>query len=188
MNTTAATEAPRQPHGARSLSPARRIPAGISPAQTPGSWPADRPPVARRSPRDSDDRPFLMVDATADEFQAERWAETQIADAATELAKSKESDQWPPSTPAHPKTRATCTSRNPVLGCASSKPGDAGDHGSAGRMAIAACKPLGLSQDAYAGGIGTSQVSCIELSTGGHRDPVISAHAGVGTGRHHGGT
>lgn len=37
--------------------------------------------------RDSDDRPFLLVDATADEFQAERWAQTQIADAVTELAK-----------------------------------------------------------------------------------------------------
>ena len=36
--------------------------------------------------RDSDDRPFLMVDATADEFQAERWAQSQIADAVEELA------------------------------------------------------------------------------------------------------
>jgi len=35
--------------------------------------------------RDSDDRPFLMVDATADEFQALRWAEAQIADAVEEV-------------------------------------------------------------------------------------------------------
>lgn len=36
--------------------------------------------------RESDDRPFLMVDATADEGQAERWALAQIADAVEELA------------------------------------------------------------------------------------------------------
>ena len=36
--------------------------------------------------RESDDRPFLMVDATADESQAERWAQGQIADAVEELA------------------------------------------------------------------------------------------------------
>ena len=36
--------------------------------------------------RDSDDRPFLMVDATADEGQAVRWALAQITDAVEELA------------------------------------------------------------------------------------------------------
>ena len=36
--------------------------------------------------RESDDRPFLMVDATADEGQAQRWAQSQIADAVEELA------------------------------------------------------------------------------------------------------
>ena len=36
--------------------------------------------------RDSDDRPFLMVDATADEGQALRWAENHIADAVEYLA------------------------------------------------------------------------------------------------------
>lgn len=36
--------------------------------------------------RESDDRPFLLVDATADEGQAQRWAQSQIADAVEELA------------------------------------------------------------------------------------------------------
>jgi len=36
--------------------------------------------------RASDDRPFLMVDATADEGQALRWAENHIADAVEYLA------------------------------------------------------------------------------------------------------
>lgn len=39
--------------------------------------------------RDSDDRPFLMVDATADEGQAVRWALAQITDAVEKQAQAE---------------------------------------------------------------------------------------------------
>ena len=87
MNTTAATEALANLAGAK-ITIAREEDAswnltGANPwilaSSTDRKW--------HVALRDSDDRPFLMVDATADEFQAERWAQTQIADAVTELAK-----------------------------------------------------------------------------------------------------
>lgn len=87
MNTTAATEALANLTGAK-ITIAREEDAswnltGANPwilaSSTDRKW--------HVALRDSDDRPFLMVDATADEFQAERWAQTQIADAVTELAK-----------------------------------------------------------------------------------------------------
>lgn len=86
MNTYAQTEALANLDGAN-LTVAR--------AETP-SWnlTGDRPWILASSAdhkwhvalRESDDRPFLLVDATADEGQAQRWAQSHIADAVEELA------------------------------------------------------------------------------------------------------
>ena len=87
MNTTAATEALANLVGARITVARQEDPSWNLSGANPGSWPAAPTAKWHVALRDSDDRPFLMVDATADEFQAERWAQTQIADAVTELAK-----------------------------------------------------------------------------------------------------
>lgn len=86
MNTYAATEALANLDGA-TITVARDETA---------SWnlTGDRPWILASSAdrkwhvalRESDDRPFLLIDATADEGQAHRWAQSQIADAVEELA------------------------------------------------------------------------------------------------------
>ncbi len=86
MNTTAATEALANLVGARITVARQEDPSWNLSGANPWILASSCDRKWHVALRDSDDRPFLMVDATADEFQAERWAQSQIADAVEELA------------------------------------------------------------------------------------------------------
>jgi len=86
MNTTAATEALANLVGARITVARQEDPSWNLSGANPWILASSSDRKWHVALRDSDDRPFLMVDATADEFQAERWAQSQIADAVEELA------------------------------------------------------------------------------------------------------
>jgi len=86
MNTYAATEALANLVGARITVARQEDPSWNLSGANPWILASSSDRKWHVALRDSDDRPFLMVDATADEFQAERWAQSQIADAVEELA------------------------------------------------------------------------------------------------------
>ena len=86
MNTYAATEALANLVGARITVARQEDPSWNLSGANPWILASSSDRKWHVALRDSDDRTFLMVDATADEFQAERWAQSQIADAVEELA------------------------------------------------------------------------------------------------------
>ena len=86
MNTYAATEALANLVGARITVARQEDPSWNLSSANPWILASSSDRKWHVALRDSDDRPFLMVDDTADEFQAERWAQSQIADAVEELA------------------------------------------------------------------------------------------------------